>query len=245
VSSEINKESSEVSKTQFERRKQMTNRNKRIFEMLVRIRMFWSTYKESIGKDSQVNQLFERIDAALDKISGLATQQTSGSTHVWLSSQDRKEARENLRKELESLCWTAASMGLKQFFMPRARSDRSLANAGRVFLPILEPLKVDFVLNHLRPDFVDRLRVTVEAIERSIEQQAVSKSARKVATAAINEVQAEALVVVTRVDPIMENLLRDNEPVKAAWYAARHVEKAPAPKKSAEREEVAVAATAA
>ena len=48
---------------------------------------------------------------------------------------------------------------------------------------------------------------------------------------AIATARAEALAALTRLDPIMDNLVWDNPPVKPAWNAVRRVEKAPAPKK--------------
>ena len=38
----------------------MTDYSKRVFEMLVRVLVFRSTYKDLIGKDSKADQLLER-----------------------------------------------------------------------------------------------------------------------------------------------------------------------------------------
>ena len=94
-------------------------------------------------------------------------------------------------------------------------------------------MKKEFIANHLPEDFIERLRAGVEGIERSIEQQAASKGERRSATAAIATARAEALAVLTRLDPVMDNLLRDNPPAKSVWDAARRVEKAATVKKPA------------
>jgi len=80
------------------------------------------------------------------------------------------------------------------------------------------------------------LRAGVEGIERYIEQQAASKGERKAATTAIATAGAEALGVLTRLDPIMDNLLRDDPPLKSVWNAARRVERAAVLKKSPEKQ---------
>jgi hypothetical protein len=215
----------------------MTNYSKRIFEMLVRVLVFRSSYQDLIGKDSHADQLLQTVDAALKKISAHSTLQASERNAVRRSSTERTSARDDLRKLLESVSRTAASVGLKEFFMPRDKGDRAIADVGRIFAKMAEPLRKEFIANHMPADFIDRLKAGVQGIERSIEQQAASKGARKAATTAIATAQAEALAALTRLDPIMDNLLRDNQPVKSVWDAARRVEKAPASKKPAEKEE--------
>jgi frataxin-like iron-binding protein CyaY len=117
-------------------------------------------------------------------------------------------------------------MGLKDFFMPRARGDRALADVGRLFIQKAEPLKDQFIASRLPQDFIDRLRTSIESIEHSIEQQAASKAARKEATTAIATIRTEAVQLLARLDPIMENLTNGNEPLKAVWLAARRIDKA-------------------
>jgi cob(I)alamin adenosyltransferase len=215
----------------------MTDYSKRVFEMLVRVMVFRSTHQDLIGKDSSADQILQKVDAAFKKISAQATQQASGKNAVRLSSGERTTAREDLRQLLESISRTAASMGLKQFFMPRDRSDRAVADVARIYAKTAEPFKREFVTHLMPEDFIDRLNTGIEKLERAIEQQAASKSSRKSATAAISGAQAEALSALTRLDPIMDNLLQGNSPVKAAWNAARRIERAQVSKKSPGKEE--------
>ena len=51
----------------------MTDYSKRIFEMLVRILVFRSAHRDLIGKDTQADQLFEKVDAAFKTISAQST----------------------------------------------------------------------------------------------------------------------------------------------------------------------------
>src|SRR5204862_652980 len=74
----------------------------------------------------------------------------------------------------------------------------------------------------------------------AVSHTAASKGERKAATTAIATAiataGAEALGVLTRLDPIMDNLLRDDPPLKSVWNAARRVEKAAVLKKSPEKQ---------
>jgi hypothetical protein len=209
----------------------MTSYNKRVFEMLVRVQVFRKEHPELIDNDPTLSRLFQQIDEALKRMGAQATQQASGKAKVMVSAEDREVARSELKKLLENLCRTAAGIGLKQFFMPSDRGDRSLANAARVFIATAEPFKSDFAASHLPENYFDRLREAAERIERSIQHQAAGKGAHKTATTAIDEAEAEARAALAKLDPIMDNLLGTNEPVKAAWMAARRIEKAPASRK--------------
>jgi hypothetical protein len=163
------------------------------------------------------------VEAALRKIEEQSALQTTGQNDVRMSSEDRTAAREKLHEQLDSLARTASSMGLKQFFMPRERGDRSIANVARIFMQMAEPLKEQFVKHHIPADFLDRLKAGIADIEQAIQQQARGKGGRKTATATIAAAQEEALAELIRLDPLVENLLYDQQPLKAAWYAARRV----------------------
>src|SRR4051794_19413085 len=126
----------------------MTDYSKRVFETIVRVLVFRTSHPELFPKDSQADQLLQKVDAISRLISSQSTSQASGKNDVRISADVRTTARENLRRDLESFPRTAASMGLKQFFMPRGRSDRSYTDVGRVFAMNAEPLKKDFIANH-------------------------------------------------------------------------------------------------
>lgn len=212
----------------------MSKHSKQVFEMLVRVLVFRTANKDLIAKSPQVDQLLQKVEAAMNRIADLAALQTSGSNGIRLFLEKRTSAREDLRKELESIARTAASMGLGEFFLPRERTDRAIASVARSFVTMAEPIKEDFLANHVPPDFIERLKTGVEIMEGAFQKQVASKSTRRGATAGLVEAEDEVLTTLARLDPLMDNLLRDNEPVKAAWAAARHVAKTPGLRKPTE-----------
>src|SRR2546427_11644688 len=111
----------------------MNSFNKRVYEMLVRVLAFWTTYRDLIGKDSLADQLFQQLDAACQKLAKHGTLQASGKAAVRLSAGGRAAARQALVHQLENIRRTAGGMGLKQFRMPRARSDQAVGQARRTF----------------------------------------------------------------------------------------------------------------
>ena len=78
----------------------MTDYGKRVYEMLVRVLVFWQNYRDLIGKDSNADQLFQKVDAAFKRIAVQSTEQASSKTAVRTSSGDRTTARDALRKQI-------------------------------------------------------------------------------------------------------------------------------------------------
>jgi len=204
----------------------MNSFNKRVYEMLVRVLAFWTTYRDLIGKDSLADQLFQQLDAACQKLAKHGTLQASGKAAVRLSAGERAAARQSLVNQLETICRTAVGMGLKQFWMPRERSDQAFVQAGETFPERLMPLKKQFVENHLPENFIENLVAATETLNRSLKDEAFSMGKQLAATSTIDQVQSEALSTLSRLDPILENQLSGNPPVRSVWDSARRVERA-------------------
>src|SRR5438445_10360476 len=109
----------------------MNSFNKRVYEMLVRVLAFWTTYRDLIGKDSLADQLFQQLDAACQKLAKHGTLQASGKAAVRLSAGVRAAAWQSLVNQLETSGRTAVGLGQKLFWMPRARIDRVLWLVGK------------------------------------------------------------------------------------------------------------------
>jgi hypothetical protein len=87
------------------------------------------------------------------------------------------------------------------------------------------PLKQQFLDGHLPEDFIEKLNAAVQDLEQKIKDQAFSKGTRLAATVAIEQARNEALPALQRLDPVIENILRDDPPTLAIWESARHVER--------------------
>ena len=203
----------------------MNSFNKRVYEMLNRIVVFAGTYPHLFGKDTLPAQLLEKIQAAIQALSGHALSQVSGMGAVRRSSTSRSEARSALRSQLEAISRTARSQKLPEFWMPRNRGDQSFLEVGKVFLKNAQPVKQLFIDGHLPADFLEKLDIAVQNLELAINDQTVSKATRTSATRAIEQTRTEALSAQKRLDPIMENLLRDDQPTLAVWQSCRHIER--------------------
>jgi len=200
----------------------MTVYNKRVFEMVARVLVFWTKYRDLIVKGSVPDQLFSQLDGVFQNLSTLATRQAGCKDTVVLSTGARVSARQDLVAQLETICGTAFGLGLDQFWMPKRRDDRAFVRAGRNFLEQLQPLQAMFIEAHLPQDFLEKLQTAVQKLNEAILKQTEIKGNRMEATAAMQGARNEALTLVKRLAPLMNYLLRDNPPVRAVWDSERH-----------------------
>ena len=87
----------------------MTSFNKRVYEMIARVLVFWTKYRDLIAKDSLPGQLFSLLEAAFQKFSKHATRQAAGMDTVRRSTRGRDKARRFSRAtghDLPNRVWT-------------------------------------------------------------------------------------------------------------------------------------------
>lgn len=199
--------------------------SRRVSEMLERVLVFAGTYPHYFEAGSIAAELIEEIGSAVGKLSINAQMQTSGKTDVLVSSGERAVARAALRRQLEVISRTARGLKLKNFWLPRDRSDGTLIEVGRMFAERAEAVKPLFVQGGLPADFIAALVAATGDLQNTIKHQTHSTGRRVSATAAIEHAQNDALSALMRLDPIIENLLRNDAPTLAVWESARHVER--------------------
>lgn len=210
----------------------MNSFNKRVYEMLTRVLLFVSQYKHHFPEGSVKALLAEQIHASVLKLAGCGISQTSGKTALRASSSERARARAILRGHLETISRTARGVNLTQFWIPRDKSDRTLVEVGHMFATRAEPLKQVFIDSHMPPNFMEELNAAVQNLEKTIKDQVFNKGTRLAATAAIEQARNEGLSALKRLDPLMENLLRDDPATLAVWDSVRHVEQYSPPVRS-------------
>jgi hypothetical protein len=203
----------------------MTGFSKRVLEMLVRLTVFAAMYPQYFGKDSIAGALMDEIIAAVQKLSAHNTSQTSGKSAVRVSNHARAQARMDLVTELETISRTAKGLQLREFFLPRDRSDRALVSIGRSFVSNVPQFKQQFIESQLPADFIEKLDAAVQNLEGFLVRQVFSHNQRHAATTAIELTRAEAISALQRLDPIMENALRNEPVILAVWQSSRHIER--------------------
>jgi hypothetical protein len=203
----------------------MTSFNKRVYEMLVRVQVFSTTYPQLFQKGSPTGQLLEEIESAVQTLSAHNASLTSGKWDAKRTTGERALASAILRGQLDTISRTARGLMLGQFWMSRDRSDRSLVEMGQIFGSRAEPLQQAFIDSHMPPDFLEKLNAAVRNLEKTIRDQVLREGARLAASSAIEKTLNSALSTLEGLDPMVENLLRDDPPALTVWQSARHVER--------------------
>jgi hypothetical protein len=137
----------------------------------------------------------------------------------------REKARKVLRGQLEAINRTARGLRLDDFWIPRQKSDPAIIRVARMFLEQLESHKQKFLESRMPGDFIDKLKVAADDLERKMNDQTFSKAARLQAAVAIENTRMEALEALQRLDPVMLNLLEHDPVTLAVWQTARRVER--------------------
>lgn len=203
----------------------MTSFNKRVSDMLLRVLAFAAAKPQLFTAGSLVAALLAAIDQSMQRLSAHESSQTSAREDARISTIKRSAARDALREQIDAIGQTAKALKFQQFWQVRDRSDRALAQTAETFIQRAEPLRDAFIENHLPADFIERLKSSLDELNQTIRAQVNRESARIASTTGLEQTRNDALAALERLDPLMENLLRDDLPTLAAWRSARRVER--------------------
>jgi hypothetical protein len=194
--------------------------------MLISVVYFAAQRPHLFPQGSKTAELIGLIQAAVRKLSEHKTSQTSGREDGKVSTAERALARAKLRDQLYSISRTARALGLGQFWVTQDKGDRALIEIGQIFATRAETYKQLFIECHMPADFIEKLNSAIGKLEKAIQVQAFTADTLATATSAIEQAHGEALAALARLDPLMENLLRDDSPTLDAWWNARRIGKA-------------------
>jgi hypothetical protein len=198
--------------------------DRRIFETIGRVAVFGRSYPQYFIQTSLAGQAMSEIVAAGEKFAEYEPWLRGGDVAVRTLSEDRSKARAELRRYLETISQIAKALRIREFTLPRDRSDKTLVSVGRMWARHAEPLKQVFIDSGLT-DFIERLNSLVENVSRSIDDQTSNNGSRAAAIATIQQARAEALDALKRLDPMMTYILRDDPVTLAVWERARRAER--------------------
>src|SRR2546426_6141738 len=97
-----------------------------VFHMLERVVDFGAKHVGLFPETTIAGELLAEIDTAVQKLSGHSALQVSGNTSVRRSSMQRKEARQALTAQLESIDQTARALEIKDFWLPAKATETIL-----------------------------------------------------------------------------------------------------------------------
>jgi len=85
-------------------------------------------------------------------------------------------------------------------------------------------------------DFSEKLKLAAAALAQEVQNHQAARNNRHNTMAALSKARSDAKTILSRLDPIVENLFRDDGPVLGEWDAARSVHRARKVKKAVAQE---------
>ena len=202
----------------------MTGKERRQFEMLVRVRTFGQTNAALFAALPVAQQTFAAVATAVDDLTTADMKKMSATT---ASRADRRALARGTLIDLLQRCallarnLRAEGREVAGFALPASRSDVSLITAGRQFSLDAAPLEAEFTGHGMSPAHI--LAVTT-AFEGTVTDQGHSRTERVAARTRIRNLITAAIRGVRRLDLIIANELGGDEVVQAQWAQLRRLD---------------------
>ncbi|HEX8177320.1 MAG TPA: hypothetical protein VF543_19685 [Pyrinomonadaceae bacterium] len=214
-------------------------------QAIVRMRDFGVENSLDFPPSTLGGQKFAALNALVAEIDILGAQQSAGSGAALTSTEEKRAARETVRRMMRAISDTAAAMepsypGISNTFrMPKSNGDEALINAARAFVGAARPMKDEFLAFELSATFIEDLTEAIAKFEEAAGTKNLNTGKRVSATAALRDALERGMQLKRELDPMVRNKYRSNPAKMAAWESASHVERParkralPAPKQEA------------
>lgn len=165
----------------------------------------------------------------------LAQDAGSGDYHGGTTS--KSVERDGLMAVLRGLNKTAAAIAtadstpeiMDNFRMPHGTNDTVIAARSRAFADAALPLKAKFLALEHPANFIEALRQRVVDFENADSEQSAGLQDQVGATANIDDLIGQGLVILKQLDAIMHNKYATNPEKLAAWLTASNIQRAISP----------------
>jgi hypothetical protein len=187
-------------------------------------------HREHPPEDPGQASLVARLGDRLDRAGILLEQQRTGRVTVHASVLSKDEHKLLIRDQLQVLEGAAQlaaldDPGLDARFEPPplANSHRSFVAGARVCLAQASPMR-DLLIKHGMPaTFLEELAAEVDLYEQVVENKLTARGAHVGASADLEAVTGEIMLIVRLLDRINRLRYRKNAELLAAWKSARDV----------------------
>ncbi|HLL70492.1 MAG TPA: hypothetical protein VK363_03615 [Pyrinomonadaceae bacterium] len=219
----------------------MNDKQRRRLERLARAARLGNSMNASFPATGKGGQALSRLAAAIDDAEAQATASITNQRLQQKGTGNRKDARRALQSHIASISDTAATIAFDHpevkdsFRRPRSTpNDQTLLSTARSFAAAALPLKARFIEYDMPADFLERLDQSISDFEGAIDEQTSGESARLAANAALEEAIKRGEQELEKFDTAFRNKFSSDTSKLAAWESARHLERAPRPRRDAE-----------
>jgi len=212
----------------------MLKRQRRKFEMFLRVRDFFNARKADFPAESVGGGLFAALLLIIEQIEQLAAEKISVVGDVAQAIDVKGDAKDLVEALLQNIADMATTMAYEfngfeeKFRMPRNRSALNLVSTGRAFAADALEYKADFLRYGMEPpEFIDELVTATGALDAAYGETDESTQERIGTNAAFVPLIKDGTEKIKRLDPIVKMKYRNDAANLSAWLYASHVEREP------------------
>ena len=217
----------------------MKSRFQKRFEALNRIEVFGQEQPAVFPEGSFAGESLNVIKDVVARLTEHDHSLLGGSDAIRKSKANKAEAYVQVLECLFTLSRMARGLRIDDFFMPEGRSYGTVLSVGKKWVKKAEQYR-EFFAKCSMPDIVERLKASVDWLQEAINGLGAGKGTRRMADSDIEKALAAGFEAVERLDPIMENALRNSSAMEY-WLQARRVERPPRRRSADSGEKPAVA----
>ena len=195
------------------------------FDALNRVTVFGANHAEFFPKGSVAGDSLNVIAGAVARLAEHDQSLLGGGDAIRKSQGRKAGGYGDLRNCLLTISRVARGQKLNVFFMPLNRAHQDLLTVGKLWLTEAEQYRELFAKCAM-PNIIERLKASLDNLERGINGVTSGQDARTTAAADIGRTLAAAFDALAGLDPVMEHLLSDNSALES-WHQVRRVERAP------------------
>jgi hypothetical protein len=215
-----------------ERNKTMKAREKRVLETVIRAKEYRGT--TGVPTNALATALDAEATTVITAMEGHGTDQVSGSGTSNIGVALKRQMATELRGKLREISKTALGLdpvgyplAAEQFRMPRSRTYQTLLATSRAFLEDVGPVKAGFVECGMPADFDEQLAASLATFATATATRDGGLAEQIGGTAGLGDMAQRGVEILIRLNAVMENLLKNNVSMLAAWKAASRIPSAP------------------
>lgn len=207
----------------------MKDKETNVLEMFQRVTDLSDREAARLAFNPYIVSRFDELRGVVVEIHAHADRQVTGLSSARQSTQDKSGARETALQILNAMKLTARNIPgqAEEFEFKGKPKDQDLIFLSRSYAAKAAPIKAQFIQRGLGIDFLEVLKSATDSVEQRLSNRAQQTQMHASATASIEDLIEQGMVIVRELDTIMRNLFRDDPTMLAAWLSASRVERAP------------------
>jgi len=202
-------------------------------EMFIRVHGYAVTRSADFGPTTMGGQTFTALGELIAELNDQASSQATGFGLAEQGTSRRSVTRQALRDALRAINRTAEAIAQdipgfdNPFGMPPSGNDQNLLHAARAIAASATPVSAQFISHAMPADFLADLNSDIADFEAAINHQATGVGTHISASASIDQLIADGLKLVKKLDAIVRNTYSNAPAALAEWTSASHTEHGP------------------